>query len=155
MSKNLLVFVCTGNICRSPMAEYLARHRLKGNPNWDVQSAGLAAGAGSPASRPGIEAMQDFGIDMSAHRSQPLTQALIDEAKLLVVMTAAHRNAIVSHDPTAADKVYLLKSFGSSTPGSDVFDPIGMSLPVYREIRDEIDEGVEGLIARLAEYENE
>lgn len=154
MSDNLLIFVCTGNICRSPMAEYLARHRMPEGKNWTVKSAGLAASRGLPASAPGIQAMQDFGIDMTGHKSQPLTQAMIDEAKLLVVMTGAHRNSIVSHDPSAAEKVFLLKSFGSSTPGSDVFDPIGMSLPVYREIRDEIDEAVEGLIPRLSEYED-
>ncbi len=135
-----VLFVCTGNICRSPMAEYLMRRRLpdmKGEP-WSVCSAGLAASYGMPASQEAVAAMRELGVDMSGHRSQPVGTGLVEDAALVVAMTAAHRQQIVQLFPGARPKTFLLKSFAPA-PGGDVMDPIGHHRPVYRAIRDEIE----------------
>ena len=136
MNTRLIIFVCTGNICRSPMAEYLFRRHLTSQPGWKVASAGVFAVNGMPASIHAVKALAEMGIDLHTHRSQALTRDLIDSASLIVVMTASHKNQVCSFFPDAKDKVHVLKSFGDDS--GDVEDPIGASLEIYKRIRDEI-----------------
>lgn len=147
----LVVFVCTGNICRSPMAEYLFRARVVSRQDVNVCSAGVMAGYGVPASRYALLALEELGVDASAHRSQPLTPDLVRNADLLAVMTAQHRDILLGHHPEAASKIALLKSFNPAADGGDVMDPIGLSLDVYRFVRDEIAEALPGLDSHLQE----
>jgi protein-tyrosine phosphatase len=134
------------------MAEHLLRRRLGGNSEWKVSSAGTSALGGSPASAGAMTAMEDIGIDISNHRSSRLTREMIDEADLIVVMGGAHRDQVVRMSQAAADKVFLLKSFGAGAPKADVEDPVGLSDDVYRQIRDEIDAELPDLVLFLAEY---
>ncbi|MBC8453676.1 low molecular weight protein arginine phosphatase [PVC group bacterium] len=136
MNKRLILFVCTGNICRSPMAEYLFRTHLTSRPGWRVASAGVSAVNGIPASIHAIKALAEMGIDLRGHRSQALNRDLIDSASLVVVMTASHKNQVCTVFPDAKDKVHVLKSFADDY--RDVEDPIGASLEIYKRIRDEI-----------------
>ena len=152
MSTNLIVFVCTGNICRSPMAEYLFRDRLGDASNWSVQSAGVAAPVGSPASASGILAMREKDIDMARHKSQPLTPKLIDDAALIVVMTAGHQRAILDANPSARSKVFTLGSLSGQEGSGDIPDPIGLPLEIYVETRDAIDAALPRVQARLPEF---
>ncbi|MCX7592113.1 MAG: Sua5/YciO/YrdC/YwlC family protein, partial [Kiritimatiellae bacterium] len=146
--KKLLVFVCTGNVCRSPMAEHLLRQRLGADPEWNVLSAGIVAADGLPPSEAAVSAMAEIGIDIRSHFSQPLTRELVNAADLIVVMTASHREQIRALYPDAVAKVRLLKSFGADTE-SDIEDPIGLPLEVYRAVRDQIDRAVDGLVRYL------
>ena len=148
-----VVFVCTGNVCRSPMAEYLLRRRLGRASGWTVKSAGLAAAAGASASWASVAVMREMGIDLTAHRSRPVTQALVDAAIVIVVMTASHRDQLRAVHPEAADRIHLLKSFDLTTTGWDIDDPMGLSIDVYRGIRDEINAAMPGLVAFLERYE--
>lgn len=150
--KNLIVFVCTGNICRSPMAEYLARHQLGDDTAWDIRSAGVATGAGMPASQQGVIVMDELGISTREHASQPLSRELVDDAALIVCMSQSHVNAIAGQFPDASGRVYLLKSFGTTGGHDDVDDPIGMPVDVYRDTRDEIDTAIRKMIPQLPEY---
>ena len=145
MSKRMLVFVCTGNICRSPMAEYLLKSRLGPDTDWEVCSVGTHAGYGMRASDSAVETLREKGIDLSLHRSQPVTRELVDAASLIVVMTATHRDSIRAAYPDAAEKVFLLKSFDPIN-GGDIDDPIGSTTDVYRDIGGEIDRALPGLI---------
>lgn len=158
MSKKLIVFVCTGNICRSPMAEYIVRGHLTSRPDWSVCSAGVMTGYGTAASRYAIKAVKELGIDMREHRSQPVNAEMVDEAAMLVVMTQTHRDILCERYPSAESKTVLLKSFDPASDGGDVMDPIGLSFDVYRHVRDEIASalwGLDGHVSRLDTEDDE
>ena len=147
--RRVLIFVCTGNVCRSPMAEYLMIERFGKNTCWSVASAGISAVPGMPASAPAVTVMAELGIDIRRHRSQMLTRGLIEAATLVVVMTGFHKLAIDSQFPGNGMKVRLLKSFSPNGGGGDVPDPIGLSEEVYRRTRQEIDDALLDLIIFL------
>jgi len=141
-----IVFVCTGNTCRSPLAEALLRRRLiaGGLTTVQVVSAGLSAGYGSAASPESVDLARLAGADLSEHRSQPLTQDLLDAADRVLCMTAGHRAAILRHRPDARDRVTLL-----DPAGDDIPDPIGGEMSDYEACRDAIDRGLNALLADL------
>jgi protein-tyrosine-phosphatase len=141
-----LIFVCTGNTCRSPMAEGLLSHLLGPGCGWKISSAGLCAANGFPASPNAVDVMREKGIDISSHRSRRLSPELIEAADLLITMTRGHRDAILSAAPESAGKVFLLKSFGVSQCPADIYDPVGELTDVYRRVRDEIDAALPDLI---------
>ena len=126
----LLVFVCTGNTCRSPMAEALCRQMLSERLKCSVPeliqrgflvaSAGLAADYGLPASPESVEMMRRRGIDLRSHASQPMSERLIEQSDRCYTMTQHHRNWILEHHPETAGRVQLL-----SRDGTDISDPIG------------------------------
>jgi protein-tyrosine-phosphatase len=155
MPERLMVFVCSGNVCRSPMAEYLLRQRLGADSGWRVISAGLSTGTGMSASDAAVMALSEMDIDLRPHRSRPVTKELAEEASMLVVMTATHYQQMKSLFPDTAGRVYLLKSFDPAADGSDVTDPIGSSLDFYREIRDEISAALPGLVKYMKTFKDE
>jgi protein-tyrosine-phosphatase len=133
--KKVLV-VCTGNTCRSPMAEGWLNHKLAGK-GWVAESAGVAGWDGGCASSEAVAVMREIGIDISSHRNRALTRALVNEAAIILAMTDGHRREIERHFPEAAAKVRLVKSFGAA-PAEDVADPFGASADVYRHVREEL-----------------
>ena len=152
MSKQV-VFVCTGNVCRSPLAEYLFRHRLRDQSEWTAQSAGVFAAQGVMASQHSVEALAEWDIDLSPHRSQPLTADLVKGSDIIAVMTEGHRREVLNQFPEAAERVYLLTAFGTGEGAPDISDPIGLSLHVYRSVRDQIDSALADLILWIREQE--
>ncbi len=130
--KNVL-FVCTGNICRSPIAEGFFR-RLTGNrKDIEVASAGVHAVRGQPPSVYAVEVCAEEGTDISDLRSQPLTGALVDRATHIFAMTGAHLETIQTLFPQSAEKTFLIREFEQpgTTVWRDVPDPIGLGREVY------------------------
>jgi protein-tyrosine phosphatase len=137
--KPVITVVCTGNTCRSPMAEALLReHLCKKLGSEDavrVISAGVAAGLGMGASPQAIEVMGDRGLDLTGHSSRPLDESVIRVADLVLTMTEGHRAAILAAWPEMQDRVFLLRR-----DGGDITDPVGMPLEVYERCAQQIDE---------------
>ena len=136
------------------MAEYMFREHIRGtHPGWKVRSAGTLGISGAPASKFAVKALKEINVDLRAHRSQPVTDDLVEDAELIVVMTEGHRDELLERYPGAASKIYMLKSFDPSSDGGDVMDPIGLSLDVYRYIRGEISNALWGLGEFLGEID--
>ncbi len=133
------------------MAEGLLRVLLPADCGWEVSSAGVCAADGWPASANAVEAMHERGIDISNITSSTLTPHLIEEADLLITMTEGHRQAVLAAAPESEGKVFLLKSFGIAKCATDIYDPVGEALDVYRRVRDEIDDALPDLVLYMME----
>ena len=144
-----VLLVCTGNTCRSPMAEGWLKAKLAGK-GWTAESAGVAAWGGSPASPEAVEAMAEIGIDISGHRSQGLTPALVESADIILAMAGGHRQEIYRRFPEAKKKTYLVHCFGAGKVG-DVADPVGLPVDAYRHTRDELVQALGDFVVFLAE----
>ena len=128
-----VLFVCTGNICRSPIAEGLFKRLVDGRDDIEVASAGVHAVRGQPPSLYAVQVCATDGVDISPFRSQPLTAALVERATHIFAMTGAHLETIHLLFPHGAEKAYLLREFEErgTTVWRDVPDPIGLGRDVY------------------------
>jgi protein-tyrosine-phosphatase len=146
-----VLFVCTGNTCRSPMAEAFFNHLMGNDGQWKASSAGIYAGINSPASAHATEAMRELEINITDHRSKPLTAELVNTADLIITMTSGHCFQIAQSFPEVGNKVCLIKSFGTSKVPADISDPFGGSLNIYRKTRNEIKQALSDLILFIRE----
>jgi glycine hydroxymethyltransferase len=132
-----ILFVCTGNICRSPMAEGLFRALVKGRRDIEVASAGVSANHGMTPSTDAVRVLRDEeSIDISRLRSQPVTEELVEDVDFIFAMTRDHRNLLELLFPAAEGKTHLVREFEDSP--LDVPDPIGQGREVYARCKDAI-----------------
>lgn len=150
-----ILFICTGNVCRSPMAEGLFRQCTNGKNEFRVLSAGLGAVDGQPPTPHSVSAMRELGIDISAQRSRALTAELVRQADYIFGMTHGHVDTISLLYPAAADKTFLLREFDETAPPyeKDIPDPIGCPYDIYVHCREQIEQGIYSLLKFMEQHE--
>jgi len=152
-----ILLICTGNTCRSAMGEGILRRMLKevGRDDVEVGSAGTGTAPGWEATQEAIEACREMQVEITRHRSQPITLQKVREADLILVMERMHRERVLDLDPSAADKVRLLGEFDPQTREVEIADPIGMPLSVFRQCADRLFSALKGVVQKLSELEKE
>ena len=136
-----VLFVCTGNICRSPMAE--AIFNFKSSDDFIAISAGTLEGEGYEASEHGIAVLKDRGIDLSNHRSQNVDTNLLESVDYVYCMADYHVHFLKRKYPQFKDKFFKLSD-------EDIFDPYRHAKDVYEEVADEIEKKIEELLEKIA-----
>lgn len=147
-----ILFVCTGNSCRSPMAVGFLKEMLKEKRGIRIDSCGtIFSSFGGPTPQT-IKIMKEHGIDISSHKTKSLSKDLIDEADLILVMERKHRERIRELNPEAENRTFLLKEFAGDKGNLEIRDPIGLSDEVYREVAGEIRSALGKALPKILEY---
>jgi len=149
-----ILFVCSGNACRSPIAEGILKKKLYPifGDRIKIHSAGTLGIENRPATPNAVSVAKEKGIDISGHISKGITKNIIDEANLIFVMATLHRNFVVVNFPEAKNKVHLLTNFDldkSEQKNETVKDPIGENLKFYRRVINHIESEIDRIFLEL------
>lgn len=144
-----ILLVCTGNTCRSSMAEGIFNQILAENDDdVHVTSAGISVYVSTPASEEAIRVTEDMGIDISDHMSTQINEQMVHDADLILVMTLSHKNILIDIFPDYSEKIYTLLEYAYGSD-DDIADPFGMDYDAYRECAVEIKGAIEKVYEKI------
>ena len=142
-----IMFICSGNTCRSAMAQYILDKRMKEegkDKSIEVYSCGIYAEDGDIPTYEGIEVMKEYGIDISGHRAINIRNSNIKDMDVILCATRRHKEAVVYMYPELQERVYTMKEYaGYDKENLDILDPWGYGLDVYRNCVKEIEECID------------
>lgn len=146
-----IMFVCTGNICRSAMAEVIFKKMAEEkNKNIEVYSCGTTAYTGDWSTEDAIEVMKEYQIDLKKHRATNIRESKIEEMDLILCATRTHKYSVINSYPQLKEKVYTIKEYAQEdTTSLDISDPWGNSIQIYRQCAEEIKESLEKIIEKI------
>ncbi|WP_442962088.1 low molecular weight protein arginine phosphatase [Pseudogracilibacillus sp. SE30717A] len=140
-----ILFVCTGNTCRSPMAEVLLKDKA---PHLFVQSAGIFASPNEEANQNAIKALEERGLKID-HSAQTVTKKLLNWADLVLTMTEGHKRLLIDQFPEYQNKYNTLIEFSTNNQNGDIIDPFGGDLFKYEQTLSEMEKYIEAIIKKI------
>jgi len=144
-----ILFVCTGNICRSPMAEGIMKKKLKLMKIRDiaVSSAGISVFNSSKASEKAVEISKQGEVDISEHKARAIDEDIVERADMILVMDSIQKEELLTNFPKSSNKIYFLGSFlNENEEEREILDPYGLSIYNYRLCFGELNMAIEGLL---------
>jgi len=148
-----IMFVCTGNICRSAMAEAMCKKMLK-DKNVEVYSCGTMAYTGDECTQNAIEVMEEYNIDITKHKATNVKDSKIEEMDLILCATITHKQILIQMCPNLKEKIYTIKEYAQKDEEKkdknlNISDPWGYSVEVYRNCAKEIEENLKKIIEKI------
>lgn len=149
-----IMFICTGNICRSAMAEAMLKKMVEQEkiPNIEVCSSGIYAETGDVSTIDAIEVMEEYGINLKEHRATNTKESQVEAMDLILCATLSHKIAVLQAYPDLKEKVYTIKEYAGLAKegkGYDIADPWGCSIVTYRKCAAEIEDCLKEIVKKI------
>lgn len=147
-----VMFICTGNICRSAMAHRMLEKRVKDliRDDIEVYSCGVFASDGDYPTSQGIEVMKKYQVDLKSHRATNIHNSNIEDMDIILCATTSHKNNVINMYPNLEEKIFTMKEYvGYNNEDLDIADPWGLSTRVYENCAKEIENCIEKIINKI------